>query len=150
MNEIGLLLKTTRENSSVSLKEASDDLKISELILENIEDGNIGCFKDIFELKKYIQEYSKYLGVDPDNVIDEFNEYMFDYTSKIPTKEIEKKVRQKEKEMFKEEKEKVISSPYTALPKVKNKEYLIYIGFIISFLIVTTAIFFIIKYCFFS
>ena len=50
MNEIGGLLKETREASGVSLEEASNDLEINTLILENIEDGNIGCFKDIFVL----------------------------------------------------------------------------------------------------
>ena len=42
MNEIGELLRTTREESGVSLEEASGDLEIKTLILENIEDGNIG------------------------------------------------------------------------------------------------------------
>ena len=61
MNEIGELLRTTREESGVSLEEASGDLEIKTLILENIEDGNIGCFKDIFVLKDYIYDYAKYL-----------------------------------------------------------------------------------------
>ena len=60
MNEIGCLLKSARETSGVSLEEASADLKIRPAILNNIEEGNMGCFKDIFELKDYIREYSKY------------------------------------------------------------------------------------------
>ena len=147
MDEIVLLLKTTRENSGVSLKEASEDLKINELILENIEKGSIGCFKDIFELKDYMKEYAKYLGLNPEKIIDEFNEYLFDYTSKIPTKEIEKKVRQKEKM---EKKEKRIASPYTVDTRKFNKEYLLYIVFSVCLLVVILAIFFIIKYCFFN
>ena len=147
MDEIGLLLKTTRENSGVSLKEASEDLKINELILENIEKGSIGCFKDIFELKDYMKEYAKYLGLNPEKIIDEVNEYLFDYTSKIPTKEIEKKIRQKEKM---EKKEKRIASPYTVDTRKFNKEYLLYIVFSVCLLVVILAIFFIIKYCFFN
>ena len=58
MDEIGSTLKTTRESSGVSLEEASEDLKIKTLILENIEEGNIGCFKDIFVLKDYIYDYA--------------------------------------------------------------------------------------------
>ena len=69
MNEIGELLRTTREESGVSLEEASGDLEIKTLILENIEDGNIGCFKDIFVLKDYIYDYAKYLGLEPDKLI---------------------------------------------------------------------------------
>ena len=60
MNEIGCLLKSARETSGVSLEEASADLKIRPAVLNNIEEGNMGCFKDIFELKDYIREYSKY------------------------------------------------------------------------------------------
>ena len=52
LNEIGELLRTTREDSGVSIDEASNDLEIKTLVLENIEDGNIGCFKDIFVLKE--------------------------------------------------------------------------------------------------
>ena len=74
MNEIGELLRQTREDSGVSLEEASGDLEIKTLILENIEDGNIGCFKDIFVLKDYIYDYAKYLGLDVEEIIDEDDE----------------------------------------------------------------------------
>ena len=90
MKEIGELLKATREESGVTLEEASNDLEIKALILENIEDGNIGCFKDIFVLKEYIYNYAKYLGLEPEKIIDEFNEYLFDYTSKISLSDIKK------------------------------------------------------------
>ena len=64
INQIGLTLKETREKNSISLEEAGKDLDIKPLILANIEAGNIGCFKDIFELKEYIASYAKYLGLD--------------------------------------------------------------------------------------
>ena len=92
MNEIGELFRVTREDAGVSIAEASKDLDIKEVILENIEDGNIGCFKDIYVLKDNIYNYAKYLGINPDKIINEFNEYMFEYTSKIPIKEIEKQL----------------------------------------------------------
>jgi cytoskeletal protein RodZ len=76
LKEIGELLKETREGSGVTLEEASNDLEIKALILENIEDGNIGCFKDIFVLKEYIYNYAKYLGLEPEKIIDEFVEIM--------------------------------------------------------------------------
>lgn len=110
MNEIGELLRTTREESGVSLEEASGDLEIKTLILENIEDGNIGCFKDIFVLKDYIYDYAKYLGLEPEKIIDEFNEYLFEYTSKIPLEDIEKAMKEQQKEEVQVEK---IVSPYT-------------------------------------
>ncbi len=110
MNEIGELLRSTREESGVSLEEASGDLEIKTLILENIEDGNIGCFKDIFVLKDYIYDYAKYLGLEPDKIIDEFNEYLFEYTSKIPLEDIEKAMKEQQKEEIPQQK---IVSPYT-------------------------------------
>ena len=131
MNEIGLMLKSARENAGVTKEEASEDLQIKILILENIENGNIGCFKDIFVLKDYIKRYSRYLGLDPEKTIDEFNEYLFEYTSKIPLKKIEKAVNEKESKKTKKSEEiDKISSPYT---KIKSKHsslkyVLIYIG----------------------
>ena len=117
MNEIGGLLRTTREASGVSLEEASGDLEIKTLVLENIEDGNIGCFKDIFVLKDYIYDYAKYLGLEPNKIIDEFNEYLFEYTSKIPVEDIEKAIIEQKKDEVVEEK---VISPYTT--SIDNKK----------------------------
>lgn len=123
MDEIGSTLKSTRESSGVSIEEASKDVNIKIEILQNIEDGKIGCFKDIYVLKDYIKNYAKYLGLDSDKLIDEFNDYMFEYTSKIPVKEIEQLIKEKEKEENKEEK---VISPYTMdAKKHKSKIYII-------------------------
>ncbi len=119
MNEIGELFRVTREEAGVSISEASKDLDIKEVILENIEDGNIGCFKDIFVLKDYIYNYSKYLGIDATKVIDDFNEYMFEYTSKIPVKEIERQIHEQNSNN-KSNKEEVFS-PYTKVIKKQNQ-----------------------------
>ena len=132
MDEIGSLLKTTRESSGVSIEEASKDIEIKVEILQNIESGNIGCFKDIFVLKDYIKTYAKYLGLEADKLIDEFNDYMFEYTSKIPVKEIEQQMKEKEKEENKEEK---ISSPYTTIEKKPVKKIYFVCYFILIILI---------------
>ena len=141
MNEIGELLKLTREESGVSLEEASVDLEIKPLILENIEDGNIGCFKDIFALKEYIRNYAKYLGLEPEKIIDQFNEYLFEYTSKISTEDIEKAIKEKDKEEVVVENK--IVSPYTNSIDSKNsklKKILIIIVAIFIALVVIWAI----------
>ena len=122
MNEIGELLRTTRESSGVSLEEASGDLEIKTLILENIEDGNIGCFKDIFALKQNIYDYAKYLGLEPDKIIDDFNEYLFEYTSKIPLEDIEKAMKEKQKDEIIDDK---IVSPYTNSTKNANSKIIL-------------------------
>lgn len=118
MNEIGELLREMREDSGVSLEEASADLKIKTLILENIEEGNMGCFKDIFVLKDYIYDYAKYLGLDQDKIIDQFNEYLFEYTSKIPVEDIEKAISKQRKEEVVTDK---VASPYTLSSGKRSK-----------------------------
>ena len=154
MDSIGSMLKSTREQSGVSIEEASSDLNINVNFLLNIEEGKIGCFKDIFELKDYLSNYAKYLGLDSEKIIDEFNEYMFEYTSKIPVKEIEK-MAQKE---AREEASKV-TSPYTRKPRKHNTTY--YIGiYVVIFLLVILAIVWSVKqinywtnyccYCYFN
>lgn len=126
--EIGKTLKEARESSGVSIKEASEDLGIKDVILENIEEGAMGSFKNIYDLKDYIASYAKYLGLNPDSLVDEFNEYMFEYTSKIPIKEIEKKMA----EMNKEKSEPEISSPYSKpMRKYPTKYYAITYIFLI-------------------
>lgn len=138
MDQIGLLLKVTREESGVGILEASNDLKIKDVILTNIEEGNIGAFKDIFELKDYVLSYAKYLGLDLKEVEEKFNTYVFEYTSKIPVKEIEKAVVDKKLEETKEIK---IVSPYTKERKAfKSSKLLIVIYALVlvllSFLII--------------
>ncbi len=142
MNEIGLLLKETRESSGVTLQEASNDVNISEIILKNIEDGNIGSFKDISLLKDYIKEYAKYLGINSQAVIDEFNNFMFEYTSKITTKPIEKAIREKNRM---EKKEDRIYSPYT-INRIDNKMIMKYVGIVVGVLFIIFTIFIIIKF----
>lgn len=137
MNEIGELLRMTREESGVSLEEASGDLEIKTLILENIEDGNIGCFKDIFVLKDYIYNYAKYLGLEPDKIIDEFNEYLFEYTSKIPLEDIEKAMQEQQKEESDEEK---IISPYTTSVKKSNNFFIIAFGVALALLVLLVVV----------
>ena len=132
MDEIGSTLKSTRESSGVSIEEASKDVNIKVEILQNIEDGKIGCFKDIYVLKDYIKNYAKYLGLNPDKLIDEFNDYMFEYTSKIPVKEIEQLIKEKEKEENKEEK---VISPYTMDAKNHTSKIYIIIYLIIIMLV---------------
>ncbi len=142
MNEIGSLLKSARETSGVSLEEASADLKIRPAVLNNIEEGNMGCFKDIFELKDYIREYSKYLGMNPDKMVDEFNEYMFEATSKIPVKEIENQI--KEKNKMEATGEIRIMSPYTDnKSRYKTKNYLLL--YLLVIVLVALVIFWSVK-----
>lgn len=120
MNEMGNMLRVTRESSGVSLEEASNDLNIKQIALENIEEGKIGAFKDVFQLKTYINDYAKYLGLDGEKLVDAFNEYLFEYTSKIPIKDIKKAVQEQEKDEKGQEK---IISPYTKERKKHSMKF---------------------------
>lgn len=139
MYNIGQLFKETRESSGVNIEEVSEDLNIGTQFLLNIEEGKIGCFKDIFTLKEYISNYAKYLGLDSELIIDEFNEYMFEYTSKIPIKAIEKQA----KKEAKEENNKIMS-PYTKKTHKYSRSYYIAI-YVLIFALVILAILWSIK-----
>lgn len=108
MKEIGERLKETRESIGISIEEAAEDLKMRPSQLEDVEAGNMNAFKDVFSLKYFIRDYSKYLGLNYENMVDEFNEYLFDYTSKLSLEDIRKAKKEEEKA-----KAPKIISPYT-------------------------------------
>ena len=90
MIDIGLKLKEKREENGVSVEEVAEDLKVRPSQIVNLEEGKREKFNDVVFLKYFIRDYAKYLGLNSDSLVDEFNEFLFDYTSKIPLEEIEK------------------------------------------------------------
>ncbi len=140
MKEIGEKLKETRENMGISVEEAAEDLKIRPAQLENIEEGNKEAFKDIFYLKFFIRDYAKYLGLDYEELTEEFNEYLFDYTSRLSLDDIKKASNSPKKPVRK------IASPYTlenkqqkAIPPVLIYGLIILVVGIIIYFIVLLA-----------
>ena len=113
MKELGEYLKQTRISNGVSITEACEDLDFSTSQLENIESGNVKAFKDVYDLRDDIKLYAKYLGLEADKVLDEFNNFLFQHTSKISIDDI--LAAQKKKE----ELEKKVRSPYTKEYKEK-------------------------------
>ncbi len=109
MLEIGEKLKAERESIGISIEEVAEDLKLRPSQIVHIEEGNMEAFQDIFYLKYFIRDYSKYLGLDYSEMVDEFNEFLFDYTSKISLEDI----KEAKKLYKKNENTKKISSPYT-------------------------------------
>ena len=139
MKELGDYLKRTRISNGVSIAEAAEDLDLSTVQLENIESGNVKAFKDVYALKEDVRQYAKYLGLDSEKVIDEFNGFLFEHTSKISLEDI--KMAQKKME----EEEKGATSPYTKEYKKKVGPWpfiiailLIVFIFIILYLIIST------------
>ena len=113
VKELGEQFRILRKNNGVSKEEASNDLGITTKELECLENGNLKVFKDVYELKKVILNYAKYLGLDENKILDEFNDFLFEKTSKISKEEI-KKAAKEEESLDK------VSSPYTKLGKEKK------------------------------
>ena len=130
MKDIAERFKETREGMDISLEEASEDLKVDKKTIENLEEGNMDAFKDITALKSLILDYSKYLGLDKDQMMDDFNEYLFDYTSRISIEEI---MNAKKSEQIEEEKK--IQSPYTIEHKKRTFLSNLFIGLIVLVLV---------------
>ncbi len=115
MKELGEHLSILRKNNGVTIAEASNDLGITEKELECIENGNFKVFKDVYELKKNINNYARYLGMSEDIIVDEFNDFLFEKTSKISVDDINE-MKKKEEKQNNEEK---VSSPYTKVGKTR-------------------------------
>lgn len=141
MKDIGNIFKEKREEIGVKLEEAASDLDITVAQLENLEDGNINAFKDIFFLKELIKKYATYLNVDGEKMIEEFNDFVFDFTSRIPVEEIEQKVKEIEK-INEKETRKRISSPYTRKKVRKAKMKLVYFFSILTIILVSATLIF--------
>ena len=113
MNDIGLKLKEKREENGVSIEEVAEDLKMRPTQIISLEEGKKEDFKDVVFLKYFIRDYAKYLGLNGEELVDEFNEFLFDFTSKIPLEEIEKA---KLNNVNKKE----VMSPYTSVESNKK------------------------------
>ena len=119
--------------NGVELEEAADDLNMELTDLENMEEGNVRAFRDVLNMKELVKEYAKYLGLDPDKVMDEFNDFLFEHTSKISLEDI------LDAEEKREQEERKIVSPYPKerKKKVNKKVLLIAISsFVLFFLFV--------------
>ena len=134
MKELGNYLKEARENNGVSIDEAADDLKIDKFLLESLEEGNIRAFKDLLGIRDIVKVYSKYLGLNPEDVIEEFNDFLFEHTSKISLDDI------LEAEKKSKEDTKKVVSPYTAYKKKKKLKLTKLWAVIVWLLVVLTLI----------
>jgi len=134
LNELGKKLLEKREELGIGIEEVAEDLKLKQVQVEAIESGDISSFKDVFYLKYILKEYAKYLGLVENEIVDEFNEYFYTETSKIPIDEIERVSKQRQKE---KNREKRVTSPYTIGDIKKSKIIPIIIGLIIFILVLS-------------
>jgi len=68
MKDIGNFLRERREAKGISLDEVEKDLKIRKKYLQNLEEGNIDIIPGKTYLVGYLKNYSKYLGIDEENI----------------------------------------------------------------------------------
>jgi len=68
MKDIGNFLREKREEKGISLIEVEKDLKIRKKYLQSLEDGNIDLIPGKTYLIGYLRNYSKYLGIDEENI----------------------------------------------------------------------------------
>lgn len=134
MKELGQYLKRTRISHGVSISEAAEDLELSIAQLENIESGNTRAFKDVYNIKQYVQQYAKYLGLDAEKVVDEFNGFLFEHTSKISLDDI--------KNAQKKLEEKKVQSPYTKEYKPERKIW----PFVLAIILIIVLLIMIVYY----
>ena len=143
MKEIGDSFKLARETIGISKEEVIKDLNITESQLDNLEDGNVNAFKDVFFLKETIKKYAIYLNLDEDEIIDKFNDFMFGYTSRIPIEDILEKTKEINLKELKNEENKIVS-PYTIKRKDNSTKYTIL--YIAAIVVLIMLVIIIIKY----
>ena len=68
MKDIGNFLRERREERGISLIEVEKDLKIRKKYLQALEEGNMDIIPGRTYIVGYLRNYSKYLGIDEENI----------------------------------------------------------------------------------
>lgn len=72
--EIGARLKEAREAKNLSLESLQETTKIQKRYLLAIEEGNLHILPGKFYARAFIKEYANAVGLDPDELMEEFKE----------------------------------------------------------------------------
>lgn len=86
MESPGKFLKKERETRNIPLEEISNFTKIKEHHLKAIEEDRYEILPHALYVKGYLKGYAKYLSIDPNNVILQYENYL---KSLIPPEPIE-------------------------------------------------------------
>ena len=82
MELVGQILKKNRESKKITLLDVSNELKISEEILHNIETGYLQNDIDSVFIIGHLRSYSSYLGFNQLELIDQFKKELFPQENK--------------------------------------------------------------------
>ena len=72
MNFVGEYIKKQRNLKKINLSKVSSDLKISSDLLKKIENDEIDMNIDIIFFLGHLRSYSKYLGLNTEDIINQF------------------------------------------------------------------------------
>ena len=78
MESLGKYLKTERELRNLSIQEAAKSTKVREQFLEAIEEERYELLPPGLYLKGFLAAYARYLGLDPNDVIQRYQKYLED------------------------------------------------------------------------
>ncbi len=107
MKDIGNFLRERREARGISLIEVEKDLKIRKKYLQALEEGNIDAIPGKTYLIGYLRNYSKYLGIDDENInliIQTYNDLRKQKASLEKTKENNVYLKTKDRSIFEKKK----------------------------------------------
>ncbi len=107
MKDIGNFLKEKREARGISLIEAEKDVKIRKKHLQALEEGNIDAIPGRTYLIGYLRNYSKYLGIDEENInqiIQTYKNLERQKTGLEKTKERSIRLKRKDRSIFEKRK----------------------------------------------
>lgn len=138
MKEIGDIFKEKREEIGITIEEVASDLKIDSVLIDNLEDGNDRAFKDILEVKDIIKAYAKYLGIDADDILEDYQDYLFEKTSRISVSDIKEGIEKTERlNVVSEQDDKKVKSPYTINNNFDNdKKIVVILSIVILFVLI--------------
>ncbi len=107
MKDIGNFLRERREARGISLIEVEKDLRIRKKYLQALEEGNINIIPGKTYLIGYLRNYSKFLGIDEENINQIIQTYKNLERQKIGLEKTKKKsisLGRKSKSIFEREK----------------------------------------------
>jgi cytoskeletal protein RodZ len=76
MESPGKRLKAERESQNLSLKQVSESTKIRAHLLRAIEEDQYELISSPVYVKGFLEAYSRYLGLDPDDVVLQYQKYL--------------------------------------------------------------------------
>ena len=76
MESLGKYLKKERENRKISLKEVAKNIKVREQFLRSVEEDRHDLLPSPTYVKGFLSAYAKYMGLDPNEVILRYENFL--------------------------------------------------------------------------